>query len=121
MKNIYYLFACLTITALACGMQAQTPSQLGSVNIEPTVYTLPVNVLAVEPTESAPVYVTTAPLNVRGCASASCEKLGIIPEGEIITVFILDIHGDDCYQGEWYAMEYKDLAGYVCSLYVKEK
>ncbi len=113
-------FSVLVLASLACGMQAQ-PTQTVDVVTPSSDVSLPFKAAASqEPTESPPVYVTTAPLNVRSEANADSTILGTIPAGETITIFVLDIRGDDCYGGEWYAMEYRKLAGYVCSLYVKE-
>ena len=126
MKNIYYLLACLTIVTLACGMQAQTPSQLGSVSIEPTVYTSPVKVLAVEPTEAAPVYMTTGALNVRSEPNADSTILGTLAPFTEIQIFITDEPSDGCYLGEWYQIFYTPEGGkmtkaFVCSLWVVRK
>ena len=119
-KKIYFLFVCLTIVTLACWAQAQPPSQLGSVNIEPTTYTSPVKVVITEPTEAAPVYMTTGALNVRAEANADSEILGTLEPFTEVTVFILDVTGDDCYMGEWYAIS-SPIEGYVCSLWVVRK
>ena len=107
------------LAMLACGMQAQTPSQLG---LTPSSeVSLPVKAAEmVDPTDTAPVYVTTAPLNVRSEANASSQILGVLEAGTVVTVFILDIRGDDCYQGEWLAID-KPIAGFVCSLYIEER
>ena len=120
MKKIYYLFACLTIVILACGTQMPTvPST--EVKAPSNDVSLPVKVAeVVEPTESPVIYVTTAPLNVRKEANASSQILGVLEVGTVVTVFILDIRGDDCYMGEWLAID-KPIAGYVCSLYIEEQ
>ena len=120
MKKIYYLFACLTIVTLACGTQMPTvPST--EVKAPSNDVSLPVKAAGVvEPTDTAPVYVTTAPLNVRSEANASSQILGVLEAGTVVTVFILDIRVDDCYQGEWLAID-KPIAGYVCSLYIEER
>ena len=116
-KMIAVIFSALAI--LACGMQTQAPSQLG---LTPSSgVSLPVKAAEmVELTDTAPVYVTTAPLNVRSEANASSQILGVLEAGTVVTVFILDIRGDDCYTGEWLAID-KPIAGYVCSLYIEEK
>lgn len=119
MKKIYLLFACLTIVTLACGTQMPTvPST--EVNTPSHDDTLPAKVLvSAEPTEDAPRYVTTAPLNVRACASVDCDKLADLPINTQVTVFILDLQGPGCEGGEWYAID-APKSGYVCSLYVQE-
>ena len=126
MKKIYFLFVCLTIVTLACWAQAQTPSQLGSVSTEPTVYTSPVKVLAVEPTEAAPIYITTGALNVRAEPNADSDILGTLAPLTVIQIYVIDQLGDDCYMGEWYQIDYKPEGGevvkaYVCSLWVVRK
>ena len=120
MKKIYLFLACLTIATLACGTQMPTvPST--EVKQPSNDVSLSVKVAeAVEPTESPVIYVTTAPLNVRSEANASSQILGVLEAGTVVTVFILDIRGDDCYTGEWLAI-YKPIAGFVCSLYIEER
>ena len=115
--KIAVIFSALAI--LACGMQAQTPSYNGLTPSDDV--SLPAKAAeVVDPTEAAPVYVTTAPLNVRSEANASSQILGVLEAGTVVTVFILDIRGDDCYQGEWLAID-KPIAGFVCSLYIEER
>ena len=109
----------LVLASIACGMQAQTPSYNGltpSSDVSSPVKAAEM----VEPTESPVIYVTTAPLNVRAEANADSTILGTLEAGTVVTVFILDIRGDDCYQGEWLAID-KPIAGYVCSLYIEER
>ena len=120
MKKIYLFLACLTIAAIACG--TQMPTVLSTEVKKPSDdVSLPVKVAeAVEPTESPVIYITTAPLNVRSEANASSQILGVLEAGTVVTVFILDIRGDDCYTGEWLAI-YKPIAGFVCSLYIEER
>lgn len=123
MKKIYYLFACLTIVALACGTQMPTVPSTEVKTLSNDV-SLPVKVAeAVEPTESPVIYVTTAPLNVRSEANASSQILGVLEEGQVIVIFIPipEIKGDDCYLGEWYETKWNDETAYVCSLYVEEQ
>ena len=120
-KMMTFIF-CLTIASIACGMQAQTPSQLG---LTPSSdVSLPVKAAEmVEPTESPVIYVTTAPLNVRAEANADSQILGVLEEGQEIVIFIPlpEIKGDDCYLGEWYETKWDDETAYVCSLYIKEQ
>ena len=122
MKKIYFLLACLTITAIACGMQAALPTQTSTEVKQPSNdVSFPVQVdPSYEPTESPVIYVTTAPLNVRSEANADSTILGTLDAGTVVTVFILDIRGDDCYMGEWLAID-KPIAGFVCSLYIEER
>ena len=125
-RQMIAVIFCLTIASIACGMQAQTPSQLGSVSIEPTAYTLPVKVLAVEPTEAGPVYMTTGALNVRSEPNADSTILGTLAPFTEIQIFITDEPSDGCYLGEWYQIFYKPEGGemvkaYVCSLWVVRK
>ena len=110
----------LVLASIACGTQMPTvPST--EVKTPSNDVSLPVKVVeAVEPTESPVIYVTTAPLNVRSEANASSQILGVLEAGTVVTVFILDIRGDDCYTGEWLAID-KPIAGFVCSLYIEEK
>ena len=110
----------LALAMLACGMQA--PSQLG---LTPSSdVSLPVKAAEmVEPTDTAPVYVTTAPLNVRSEANASSQILGVLEAGQVIVIFIPipEIKGDDCYLGEWYETRWNEVTAYVCSLYIEER
>ena len=118
MKKIYYLFACLTIVTLACGTQMPTQT---STEVKAAHTDSPVSIAAIaEPTESAPIYFTAAPLNVRACASVDCEKLADLPINAQVTVFILDLKGAGCEGGEWYAID-APKSGYVCSLYIEER
>ena len=123
MKRIIYILCVLSLSVLACGMQAQlptAPSQLGSVSTETPVTTYPVKVLAVEPTEAAPIWITTGALNVRAEANADSEILGTLAPYTEIQIFIIDQLGDDCYGGEWYAIS-SPIEGFVCSLWVVKK
>ena len=112
----------LALAMLACFKQAQTPSQLG---LTPSSdVSLPVKAAEmVEPTDTAPVYVTTAPLNVRSEANASSQILGVLEAGQVIVIFIPipEIKGDDCYLGEWYETRWNEVTAYVCSLYIEER
>ena len=122
MKKIYFLLACLTITALACG--TQLPTQTSTEVKQPTHEAQPVQVAEmVEPTESPVIYVTTAPLNVRSEANADSTILGTLEAGTVIVIFIPipEIKGDDCYMGEWYETKWNEVTAYVCSLYIKER
>lgn len=109
----------LALSVLACGASA-TPSQLGSVSTKAPVTTYPVKVVASDPTEAAPVYMTTGALNVRSKPNADSEILGTLAPYTVVTVFILDVTGDDCYGGEWYAIS-SPIEGFVCSLWVVRK
>lgn len=115
-----WLIIILLITQCACGTQIPTQTSTG-VNMESPDVQKPAQVLA-EPTEkkAAPIYFTTAPLNVRACASIDCEKLADLPINTQVTVFILDLQGAGCEGGEWYAID-APKSGYVCSLYVEER
>jgi hypothetical protein len=118
MKKTAFIF--LALSMLACGMQAQTPTSAPAVNTESSDVQIPAQMLA-DPTEkAAPIYFTTAPLNVRACASIDCEKLADLPINTQVTVFILDLQGPGCEGGEWYAID-APKSGYVCSLYVEER
>ena len=123
MKKIYLLFACLTIVTLACGTQMPTVPNT-EVKTPLNDVSLPVKVSeAVEPTESAPTYVTTTSLRVRSCASVNCDEVADpLPAETQVLVFVTDIQGKDgdCYLGEWYAIG-APVEGYVCSLYIEER
>ena len=109
----------LVFVSLACGTQTRTvPST--EVKAAPTTDSQIRLEAIAEPTESPVIYVTTAPLNVRSEANADSTILGTLEAGTVVTVFILDIRGDDCYMGEWLAID-KPIAGYVCSLYIEER
>jgi len=118
-------FIFLALAMLACGTQLPTQTSTG-VNIEPTYQQIPVKVVISDPTDTAPVYMTTGALNVRAEANADSEILGTLAPLTEVTVFILDIQGDDCYMGEWYQIDYKPEGGetvkaYFCSLWVVRK
>ncbi|MDI9561177.1 MAG: SH3 domain-containing protein [Pseudomonadota bacterium] len=122
MKKIYFLFACLTIMAIACG--TQLPPVPSTEVKQPTHEAQPVQFAeAVEPTESPVIYVTTAPLNVRAEANADSQILGVLEAGQVIVIFIPipEIKGDDCYMGEWYETKWDEVTAYVCSLYIEER
>ena len=119
--KIKIAFIFLVLASLACGTQLPTaPSQLGSVSTETPVTTYPVKVLASDPTEAAPRWITTGALNVRAEANADSEILGTLAPFTEIQIFITDISGDDCYLGEWYAIS-SPIEGFVCSLWVVRK
>jgi len=110
----------LVFTQCACGAAATTPSQLGSVSTETSNVQIPVKVEISDPTEAAPVWITTGALNVRAEANADSEILGTLAPLTEIQIYITDISGDDCYLGEWYAIT-SPIEGYVCSLWVVRK
>ena len=109
----------LVLSSIACGMQAQTPSYNG---LTPSSdVSLPVKAAAiVEPTESAPVYMTTGALNVRAEPNADSTILGTLAPLTVIQIYVIDQLGDDCFGGEWYAIS-SPIEGYVCSLWVVRK
>ena len=117
--KIKIAFIFLVFASLACGMQAQpTPSYIGE---QPTSPAQPVSLAAIaEPTDTAPVYMTTGALNVRSEPNADSSILGTLAPYTVVTVFILDVTGDDCYGGEWYAIS-SPIEGYICSLWVVRK
>ena len=122
MKKTAFIF--LVLASLACGMQAlpPAPSYIGE---QPTsAVSVPLSLAAShEPTEAAPVYVTTTSLRVRACASVNCDEVSApLPAGTQVLVFVTDIPGKDgdCYLGEWYAIG-APVEGYVCSLYIEER
>ena len=118
MKKICFLLACLTIVTLACGTQVPT---VLSVDVKATPTDSPISLVAIaEPTDTAPVYMTTGALNVRAEANADSTILGTLAPYTVVTVFILDVTGDDCYGGEWYAIS-SPIEGFVCSLWVIRK
>jgi len=119
--KIKIAFIFLALSVIACGTQLPTaPSQLGSVSTETPVTTYPVKVVISDPTEASPVYMTTGALNVRAEANADSTILGTLAPYTVVTVFIIDQLGDDCYGGEWYAIS-SPIEGYVCSLWVVRK
>ena len=119
-KMIAVIFSALAM--LACGMQAQTPSYNGLTPSSDVSFPVKAAEM-VEPTEAAPVYVTTTSLRVRSCSSVNCDEVADpLPAGTHVFVFITDIPGKDgdCYLGEWYAIG-APVEGYVCSLYIEEQ
>ena len=116
--KIKIAFIFLVLASLACGVQA-LPTDPSYNGLTPSHdVSLPVKVAT--SAGPAPVYVTTAPLNVRSAANADSTILGTLDAGTVVTVFILDIRGDDCYTGEWLAID-EPIAGFVCSLYIEER
>ena len=123
MKNMAIIF--LMLASLACGMQAQlTPSYIGE---QPTRPAQPVSLAAIaEPTDTAPVWITTGALNVRAEANADSTILGTLAPYTVIQIFITYEKTDGCYGGEWYQIFYKPDGGetvkaFVCSLWVVRK
>jgi len=113
----------LVLASFACNMQA-LPAQAVDVVTPSSDVSSPVKVVAShEPTETAPIYVTTAPLNVRSEANADSQILGMLEAGQVIVIFIPipEIKGDDCYMGEWYETRWDEVTAYVCSLYIEER
>ena len=121
MKPMLTFIFCLSILALACGTQLP-PAPSTEVKQPSSDVSLPV-AASQEPKESAPVYVTTAPLNVRADANADSQILGVLEAGQVIVIFIPipEIKGDDCYLGEWYETRWNEVTAYVCSLYIEER
>ena len=120
-KKTAFIF--LVLVSLACNMQA-LPAQAVDVVTPSSDVSSPVKVVAShEPTETAPIYVTTAPLNVRSEANADSQILGMLEAGQVIVIFIPipEIKGDDCYMGEWYETRWDEVTAYVCSLYIEER
>jgi hypothetical protein len=110
------LILILVLASLACGTNISTISTVEPVKVNKPVLYLQQAV----PTHDAPRYVTTGKLNVRAEPNASSQILAVLDEGAEITIAVLDLRGDDCYLGEWYAIT-SPYAGYVCSLYIVRK
>ena len=111
-------FIFLALSVLACGTQLPTAPST-EVKAPPT--DSPISLVAIaEPKDTAPQYMTTGALNVRAEANADSEILGTLAPYTVVTVFILDVTGDDCYGGEWYAIS-SPIEGFVCSLWVVRK
>jgi hypothetical protein len=107
----------LTLASLACGTQLQPAIS----TVVPEKVSKPVLYLQqAVPAHDAPRYMTTGQLNVRAEPNATSQILAVLDEGAEITIVILDLRGDDCYQGEWYAIT-EPYSGYVCSLYIVRK
>jgi len=115
----------LVLASLACGTQIPENPSTG-VSTETPVTTYPVKVLASDPTDTAPQYMTTGALNVRSEPNADSEILGTLAPFTEIQIFITYEKTDGCYLGEWYQIFYKPEGGeivkaYVCSLWVVRK
>ena len=116
--KIKIAFIFLALAMLACGTQLPT-APITEVKAPPT--DSPVSLAAIaEPTDTAPVYMTTGALNVRAEANADSEILGTLAPLTEIHIFIIDQLGDDCFGGEWYAIS-SPIEGFVCSLWVVRK
>ena len=63
--------------------------------------------------------VIDSPHTCKKCGRMLCGECGNLCKDHK-SVFILDIRGDDCYMGEWYAIG-APVEGYVCSLYIEEQ
>jgi hypothetical protein len=104
----------LLITQCACGVAAVVPT--------------------VAPTESVPIsasvetsvnteihsYITSAPLHVRSCASVDCDILAYLDAGSSVDVK-WSVAGPGCSGADWYAIDWQDWTGFVCSIYVEER
>jgi hypothetical protein len=111
------LILILVLASLACG--TQIPANISTV--VPEKVNKPVLYLQqAVPTHDAPRYMTTGTLNVRAEPNATSQILAVLDVGAEITIVILDLRGDDCYQGEWYAIT-EPYEGYVCSIFVVRK
>jgi hypothetical protein len=119
-------FIFLVLASLACGMQA-LPTQAVDVVTPSHDVSSPVKVAEIaEPTEAAPVWITTGALNVRAEANADSTILGTLAPYTEIQIYITYEKTDGCYGGEWYQIFYKPEGGetvkaYVCSLWVVRK
>jgi hypothetical protein len=107
----------LVLASLACG--TQIPANISTV-VPETVNKPALYLQQAVLTHDAPRYVTTGTLNVRAEPNANSQILAVLDVGAEITIAVLDLRGDDCYQGEWYAIT-EPYSGYVCSLYVVRK
>ena len=119
MNKIKIAFIFLVFASLACG--TQIPTQTSTEVKQPTSEAQTVSLAAIaEPTDTAPVYMTTGALNVRSEPNADSTILGTLEPLTEIQIFITDIQGDDCFGGEWYAIT-SPIEGFVCSLWVVRK
>ena len=116
----------LILTQCACGVSAQTPTyqapHIAQTDIPmatvPHVTAVSTNVEKVH--TDAHVYTTTAPLHIRSCAGIDCDVLTYLAAGVSVDVMAAGIPGPGCAGASWYAVQAGGVAGFVCSLYIKE-
>lgn len=121
-KKLMYWLACIALTAISCGVSAQLPT----VTAIPTHVTAPIPAVSAnvekvnEISEISHDYITTAPLHVRSCASVECDIHTTLRAGVSVDVKVTGIPGPGCAGAAWWSIESGGVAGFVCSLYVKE-
>jgi hypothetical protein len=112
----------LLITQCACGVAAAVPTEsighITETDILPTVVTA--NVETVTKTETNVQFKVTAPLHVRSCASIDCDIVAYLQPGDSVEVK-WSVDGPGCAGADWYAIDWQDWTGFVCSIYVEER
>jgi hypothetical protein len=104
----------LLITQCACGVAAAVPP------LAPTE-SVPISA-SVETSVNTEIhsYITSAPLHVRSCASVDCDILAYLDAGSSVDVK-WSVAGPGCSGADWYAIDWQDWTGFVCSIYVEER
>jgi hypothetical protein len=121
MKKLIYLIACIALTAISCGVVADLPTVQPTEAVGHITETVvSANVETVSQDETDLQFTTSASLHVRSCASVDCAVLAYLPAGASVDVKVTGIPGLGCAGAEWYAVEVGGVAGFVCSIYIKE-
>jgi hypothetical protein len=120
MKNLIYLIACIALAAISCGVAADLPT------VQPTEAVGHITETVVSANVETSVnteihsYITSAPLHVRSCASVDCDILAYLDAGSSVDVK-WSVAGPGCSGADWYAIDWQDWTGFVCSIYVEER
>jgi hypothetical protein len=115
-----YAVACIALAGLSCGVVAELPTVAPTETIgyiTETIVTANVESVNTE----IHTYTTTAPLHIRACASVDCAVLAYLAAGDSVVVTVRGISGPGCAGAEWYAVDWQDWTGFVCSIYVEER
>jgi hypothetical protein len=119
MKTLIYLIACIALAAISCGVAAKMPTVQPTEavgHITETVVSANVESVNTE----IHMYITSAPLHVRSCASIGCDVVAYLDAGSSVDVK-WSVPGPGCGGADWLAIEWQGWTGFVCSIYVEER
>jgi len=120
---LMYVVACIALTAISCGVSAQLPTvapTAKAAHVTAVIPTFSTVAETVNKDETNLQFTTIAPLHIRACAGIDCDILAYLAAGVSVDVKVTGISGPGCAGAAWYAVESGGVAGFVCSLYVKE-
>jgi hypothetical protein len=120
-KKLIYVIALISLAAISCGVAAQLPTQPTAPVPHVTAPVPVVSANAESVNKNIHNYITTAPLHVRSCAGVDCGVLAYLPAQTSVIVTVRGITGGGCAGAEWYKVEAGGVAGFVCSIYIKER